>query len=120
MLIYIIIDLRIEFCKSKSHADRWEEEVKLLQEEMKRVTAFFQTRADHWAANADAVGSTIPVSDSGTAEGLRAFANEQAVLFRAMKTHCNYLWRYVGEYVALGQGEVVPVEAQQVGGDSGW
>ncbi|KAF8234662.1 hypothetical protein L208DRAFT_1434610 [Tricholoma matsutake] len=108
-------DLRIEFCKSKARGDRWAEEVELLQEEMKRVKRFFETQAGRWAAHADAVGKTNPVTDLAMAEGLRAYANEQSAQFHAMRSRCEHLWRYVDAYVALGRGEVVPKEAE--GGD---
>jgi len=52
------VDLQIEFCKSKAHADHWAEEVELLQEEMKWVKWFFETQACCWAAHVDAVGKT--------------------------------------------------------------
>jgi hypothetical protein len=108
VLIKAVIDLRIEFCKSKARADRWAEEVELLQEEMKRVKMFFETRASQWAAHSKAV---TPVNDPALAEGLRAYANDQSTQFRAMRCHCEHIWRYVEEYVALGREEVVPSEA---------
>jgi hypothetical protein len=109
------VDLRIEFCKSKARADRWAEEVELLQEEMKWVNWFFETQACRWAAHADAVGKTNPVTDLAMAEGLCVYANEQSAQCRTMRSRCEHLWRYVDAYVALGRGEVVPKEAE--GGD---
>jgi len=109
-------DLRIEFCKSKARADRWAEEVKLLQEEMKRVKLFFQTRAENWTERLN-VGKAQGENDPAMDEGLRAFASEQAAQFREMRSRCEYLWRYVASYVALGEGEVVPAEAQAADDD---
>jgi hypothetical protein len=111
VLIQAVIDLQIESCKSKACADRWAEEVELLQEEMKCVKLFFETRASQWAAHAKAVGKLTPVNDLALAEGLCAYANNQATQFCAMRCHCEHIWRYVEEYVALGQEEVVPSEA---------
>jgi len=105
-------DLRIEFCKSKARADRWAEEVELLQEEMKRVKLFFEKRAQNWTSHAERVGTGILAADPAMAEGLRAFANEQASQFRSMRARCDHLWRYVAAYVALEEGEVVPMEVQ--------
>lgn len=82
---------------------------------MKRVKLFFQTRARRWAAHADAVREANLVTDSAMAEGLRAYAYEQSSQFDAMRSRCEHLWRYVEAFVALGQGEIVPQEAQ--GGD---
>ena len=109
------VDLWIEFCKSKAHTDWWAVEVELLQEEMKWVKQFFKTQACHWAAHADAVGKTNPVTDLAMAEGLRAYVNEQSAQFHMMQLCCEHLWRYIDAYVALGWGEVVPKEAE--GGD---
>jgi len=109
------VDLRIEFCKSKAHTDHWAEEVELLQEEMKQVKRFFETQACHWAPHADSVGKTNPVTDLVMAEGLCVYVNEQLAQFCVMWLHCKHLWQYVDAYVALGQGEVVPKEAE--GGD---
>jgi hypothetical protein len=80
---------------------------------MKRVKLFFQTRAENWAFQAKAVST----SDPTMVEGLRAFAHEQAVQFRTMRSHCEHIWRYVAEYVALGNGEVVPTELTTVDDD---
>jgi hypothetical protein len=91
----MFIDLRIEFCKSKACADWWAEEVELLRQEMKRVQLSFQTWACRWAAHADAVGKTNPITDVAMAEGLCAYANEQSDQFYAMRSRCKHLWRYV-------------------------
>ena len=79
---------------------------------MKRVKQFFETRADKWMEHASAVGKTIHPSDLPMAEGMRTFAIEQALQFQAMRSHCEHVWRYVAAYVRLGQGEIVPEEAQ--------
>jgi hypothetical protein len=82
---------------------------------MKRVKRFFETQARRWAAHADDVGK-MNVTDLVMAEGLRAYAKEQSAQFCAMRLRCEHLWRYVNAYVvALGQGGVVPKEAE--GGD---
>jgi hypothetical protein len=109
-------DLRIEFCKSKARADRWAEEVELLQEEMKRVKYFFKTRMEQWQSKAAAVSKTLGMSPA-MAEGLRAFASEQAVQYNVMCSHCEHLWQYVAEYIALGAGDVVPPSAQDIDDD---
>jgi hypothetical protein len=87
-----------------------------LQEEMKRVKLFFQTRADilmvHRNAVGNAVGMMAHAPDSVKAECLCGFASEQASQFSAMHSYCERLWRYVPAFVRLGQGEVVPAEAQ--------
>jgi hypothetical protein len=85
--------------------------VELLRQEMKRVQLFFQTRACSWAAHADAVWKTNPITDVAMVEGLHAYVNAQSDQFYAMQSRCKHLWRYVEAVMALGQGEVVPQEA---------
>ena len=109
-------DLRIEFCKSKARADRWAEEVELLQEEMKWVKYFFKTRMEQWQSKAAAVSETLGVSPA-MAEGLCAFVSEQAVQYNVMRSHCKHLWQYVAEYIALGAKDVVPPSAQDIDDD---
>lgn len=41
-------ELRIEWCKARARAHRWQEECLLLAEEMRRVKAFFQWEASRW------------------------------------------------------------------------
>jgi hypothetical protein len=111
----VCVDLWIEFCKSKARADRWAEEVALLREEMKRVKLFFQAHAHRWMVHADAVGKTNPIIDLAMAEGLHAYAKEQSAQFYAMRSCCKHIWRYAEAFVRLGQGKIVPEEAE--GGD---
>jgi hypothetical protein len=108
-LIINTTDLQIKFCKSKTHADHWVEEVELLQEKMKCIKQFFQMRSNHWMAHASTV---VKTEDQAMTESMRAFAYEQVAQFAVMKAHCEYLWQYVATFVALGQEEVIPPEVQ--------
>jgi hypothetical protein len=107
-----VTDLQIEFCKSKACADCWAKEIELLQEEMKQVKRFFETHADKWMEHASVVSKTIHPSDLPMAKGMCAFAIEQASQFWALWSHCEHVWHYVAAYMRLGQGEIVPEEAQ--------
>ncbi|PPQ76066.1 hypothetical protein CVT26_004585 [Gymnopilus dilepis] len=84
--------LRIEWCKSRARRDRWKEEVELLQEEMRRVKEFFQTRAQQWEdlARSDSGNWALPgvIWDRSTVEGRTAYARGQASQFKAMKDRC--------------------------------
>ncbi|KAG1840936.1 hypothetical protein DFJ58DRAFT_845206 [Suillus subalutaceus] len=46
-------DMRIEWCKARACAMRWEEEVELLREEMCRIGAFLRWEAGRWDARRD-------------------------------------------------------------------
>ncbi|KAF8883132.1 hypothetical protein BD779DRAFT_1444238, partial [Infundibulicybe gibba] len=111
--------LRIEWCKSKARADRWSEEVELLREEMRRVCAFFETRAVEWERRAEysrstpsPLGLSLP-SDLPLTQGRIAYATDQAAQFRAMRTHCQILWRFVSGYIQNEWEMVIPPEVTE-------
>ncbi|KAJ7635975.1 hypothetical protein DFH06DRAFT_1139060 [Mycena polygramma] len=66
-------DIRVEWLKARARADRWREELILLEEEMRRVIAFCHYRVRWWAARLE----SRPDADPELAEGLRAYALEQ-------------------------------------------
>lgn len=71
-----IIALRVEWAKAKSRADRWEEEVRLLDEEMRRVVVYYQWKADWWRSQL----GFREEADEPMVEGLKAYAEEHATL----------------------------------------
>ncbi|KAG2738757.1 hypothetical protein P692DRAFT_20757584, partial [Suillus brevipes Sb2] len=80
--------LRVEWCKARARAHRWEEEVQLLNEERRRVLAFFEWQALWWEAQSSrrAFGSTE------AAEGAVAYAHRQASLRRRLASHFKSIW----------------------------
>ncbi|OJA15604.1 hypothetical protein AZE42_13549, partial [Rhizopogon vesiculosus] len=80
--------LRVEWCKARARAHRWEEEVQLLHEEMRHVIAFFEWHADWW----DREGSRNHFSSPQVAEGALAYAHRQAHLRRNMASHFKSIW----------------------------
>ncbi len=42
--------LRIEWCKARAHAHRWDEEVTLTLTEMERTLLFFAAKQEQWRA----------------------------------------------------------------------
>jgi hypothetical protein len=67
--------LRVEWCKAYSRSRRFDEEVRLLQEEMRRTIAYGATAAEKWDSLASAI---LPDSDPELTEGRRAYAAEKA------------------------------------------
>ncbi|KAG6835952.1 hypothetical protein H0H93_012949 [Arthromyces matolae] len=103
-------DLRIEWCKSQARADRWQEEVQLLREEMRRVPKFFRSRSRSWQKLAT-VGTHFGgrYEDEGTQAGRRAYALHQSEMYEAMAAHCESCWSLVDSYIAHdGNMGVVP------------
>ncbi|THH18836.1 hypothetical protein EUX98_g8889 [Antrodiella citrinella] len=66
--------MRVEWAKSQARAERWSEEVRLLQEEMRRVLEFLTWKASWWRAQAGqrADGSSM------LKQGLAAYAEKEA------------------------------------------
>jgi hypothetical protein len=77
---------------------RWEEEVTLLQEEMRRVLAFLQWQATWWTEQGDRWEGLPP----DVTAGLCAYAHRQADCRRRLHDHFCHMWREVAICVQLG------------------
>ncbi|KAK6996617.1 CxC2 domain-containing protein [Favolaschia claudopus] len=74
--------LRIEWAKAWARSRRWAEEVRLLEEEWRRLPISYAHRENIWIRRAIAVPtSTIPAAE---AEGMLAYAMKQAQLYRVL------------------------------------
>ncbi|KAG1865495.1 hypothetical protein DFJ58DRAFT_771317 [Suillus subalutaceus] len=80
--------LHVEWCKSRARAYRWMEEVELLQEEMRRVCAFFDWHAAWWK---DQASRRIGL-DVAKSEGIGAYAKRQAAIQVMMRDNCLKKW----------------------------
>ncbi|TFK60104.1 hypothetical protein BDN72DRAFT_779836, partial [Pluteus cervinus] len=90
-------DLRIEWCKSRARAKRWQEEVLLLQEEMKRVLLFLENEAKTWKFRAG-----FQSEEKGMrSEGRCAYALQQAGLREELRLHFEDMWKDVDEMIRL-------------------
>ncbi|KAG1847185.1 hypothetical protein DFJ58DRAFT_717237 [Suillus subalutaceus] len=83
--------LHVEWCKARARAHRWEEEVLLLREEMRRVLAFFEWQAGWW----DKQGTRHQFVSHEFTEGALTYAHRQATLHHRMSTHFRLLWEAV-------------------------
>lgn len=83
-------ELMVEWCKSRARAQRWVEEVRLLDEEMRRVLAFCESMAVIWDGRRRPK-ETIPLTktqerwaaDKAWEDGVCAYACKQAWVRRA-------------------------------------
>ncbi|TDL14820.1 hypothetical protein BD410DRAFT_845698 [Rickenella mellea] len=93
-------DMRVEWVKSKARAERWDEEVTLVAEEMRRTLAFLEWRAKWWEGQVHrrslVVGDIQPPQvRPATADlfsGLRAYALKQAAIQHALARRFAVLW----------------------------
>ncbi|TFK46468.1 hypothetical protein OE88DRAFT_1714953 [Heliocybe sulcata] len=68
--------LRVEWAKSRARAQRWREEVQLLEEEMRRAVAYLEWKANWWRSQAyRRVDTGVP---QDVQHGLAAYAFKQA------------------------------------------
>ncbi|KAF7293735.1 CxC2 domain-containing protein [Mycena chlorophos] len=74
--------VRIEWCKSWARVRRWDEEVRMLREDTRRVPVTHEVWASVWEKRAAAV----PVGEiaTGEAEGMMAYALKQAAMHRGL------------------------------------
>ena len=82
-------DMRVEWAQCVARADRWEEEVTLLQEEMRRVVHFLEWRSGDWLAKANSregiVGPTVQA-------GLSAYASKQGAIHHNLAVRFCQRW----------------------------
>ena len=75
--------LRVEWCKARERATRYEEEVQLIVEEMRRTLAFFNWLACRWDSWATA-SAGCPSVGGRTKAGISAYAHKQASVYRKL------------------------------------
>ena len=83
-------DMRVEWAQCMSRADRWEEEVTLLQEEMRRTVEFLEWRSGDWLTKADLRMDNI---SPAVRSGLSAYANKQGSIFHHLAVRFCQQWR---------------------------
>lgn len=99
-----LLALRVQWCRSRARANRFEEEVELVTEEMKRVIRFFEWQKGDWLAKADRK-QWVTVSDAHF-EGIRAYALRQIAVRESLIKHFEELWKDLPAHVALMRSAV--------------
>ena len=89
--------LRIEWCKTRARAHRWEEECELLYEEMRRVKEFFRWERNRWISRA--IRCKAMNESSEVVEGRAAYAHYQASLRADLVALCEQLWAPTAEWM---------------------
>lgn len=81
--------VRVEWMKSRAHCHRWQEELNLLPEEMRRTIVYHRWKADWWLARSN----LRPEADTLLREGLCAYAVRQATIRRGLANRADFLWK---------------------------
>lgn len=86
----IILDdsLQVEWSKCRARKERWEEEVLIIQEEMRRVIMYQRWRAQWWRDQ----GKRRTDLDSTTLHGITGYAEKQANLCERLGHSCASHW----------------------------
>ncbi|KAF7348390.1 CxC2 domain-containing protein [Mycena sanguinolenta] len=82
--------LQVEWSKAFARTRRWDEEVRLLDEEFRRVCVSFEFEADKWQARAAAV--PVGVLRRAEAEGAVAYVFRHAGMFRDLRERAIKTW----------------------------
>jgi hypothetical protein len=80
--------LRVEWAKAQARKQRWEEEVILIQEEMRRVVMFHEWKAQWWRSQAACRSD----ADRSIIHGVTAYAEKQAHLCESLARGCVTSW----------------------------
>ncbi|KAH9911104.1 uncharacterized protein BXZ73DRAFT_82990 [Epithele typhae] len=111
----VLDNMKYEWSRSKARAERWTEEVALLEEEMRRIVEFFEWKARWWREQATRRGDV----SAELATGLAIYAEKQACVFEGLAMRCVTSWL---PYMGNRPGKDVPLwlqqRAPQIQGDS--
>ena len=91
LLLTYCIGMRVEWAKSLARAERWEEELLLVQEEMRRVLLFLEKKAMWWVSKSEACQN----DDAELLAGIRAYAMKQAHILRSLASTFVVEWKMV-------------------------
>ena len=115
--------MRVEWAKVMARAARWNEELLIVQEEIRRVLAFFSWKSSWWVDQAE---RRMVDDDPALVNGIQAYAHKQAALQIQMAERCVSHWLPVLEQHGITPcwkddwADVVgisPMEGQQTGDD---
>lgn len=97
----LIIDLRVEWLRCRTRAARWKEEVQLLEEEMRRSIEYCRWKASWWEEQANRRARVTPSMLPHVAEGIAAYAFEQADDEREHEKQWEEKWSDIRKHTAL-------------------
>lgn len=85
----LALAIRVEYLKSRARANRWSEEVELLEEEKRRTLEFFGWKRRWWTSHST---SSIGGIGADYIEGFAAFAHSQARVYEELEETCRDRW----------------------------
>ncbi|KAF4564900.1 hypothetical protein EYR36_002843 [Pleurotus pulmonarius] len=108
--------LRVEWVKARARAERWREEVLMLEEEMHRAIAYCRWKAEYW----DNAATARTLESFELREGVHAYARRQADFERRRALQWEGKWQSIRERASfvltsqlsqMGGADIVPAPA---------
>lgn len=96
----VFVGVRVEYCKALARSTRWDEEVALLSEEMRRTLASLKNEASVWRQRAVQGDATVWEEFN---QGRKAYALKQASYRERMHDSFKRLWS--GDVGGNGKGQ---------------
>jgi hypothetical protein len=93
----------VEWGKPRARAQRYQEEIKLVEEEMNRTLRFFDWKAADWRKKG--VSNSMEPLPLEYEEGLRAYAERQAALCRSLHDLFQKKWKGVPSLIQTANDE---------------
>jgi hypothetical protein len=89
----VAVSIRSHWARCQARAERYEEEVKLTVEEMRRTLRFFEWKSQQWLSLRSVRASSTVPPDPQVEHGVRAYAHRQASIYSSLVTIYIKHWR---------------------------
>ena len=94
----VAASIRAHWARCQARAERYEEEVELTIEEMRRTLEFFKWKSQWWLALQDSRASSPEPPDPQVVHGLRAYAHRQSSIYSSLvATYINHWQEFLVE-----------------------
>ncbi|KAF6746462.1 hypothetical protein DFP72DRAFT_992812 [Ephemerocybe angulata] len=97
--------IKVEWAKSRARACRYQEEIRIVREEMNRTIRFFKWKENWWYQRAGARQAMEEVP-ADYDEGLRAYATRQGSLCLSLRKRFEHAWQGVDKQIAAAYAEI--------------
>ncbi|KAF6750101.1 hypothetical protein DFP72DRAFT_852070 [Ephemerocybe angulata] len=103
--VYEAEAVKVEWAKSRARASRYQEEIRIVKEEMNRTLRFFKWKEARWYEKAGARQAVEEVSEDYD-EGLRAYAKRQGSICLTLRRRFEHAWQGVNGEIATAYAEI--------------
>ena len=121
----VAASIRAHWARCQARAERYEEEVELTIEEMRRTLEFFKWKSQWWLALQDSRASSPEPPDPQVVHGLRAYAHRQSSIYSSLVTTYINHWQeflverslglqWLGLYTSIPPQPTEPTSAEGV------